>query len=137
MQNAHPSHKGLQVYKINGCSKVSDELSEFQAFRMAADEIRAELPFRIVGDSEKYIRLQYSFCPQSVGAKTVRRSLIFDEDHPNVAFVDHHMRDGNMVRFKGNWKEKSETVHECVLVFGENEVVCIPVSGSVLHLKKD
>jgi hypothetical protein len=104
---------------------------------MSEDEARAELPFRISDEGDKYVRLQYSFCPQSVGEKTVRRSLNFDEDHPTVAYVDHHLQNGDMVRFKGNWNQKSGNMHECVLVFAEKEVVCIPISGSVLHLKKD
>jgi hypothetical protein len=59
------------------------------------------LPLRVARDSEQYIHLQYTFCPQSVREVTVGRAILRDPADENVAYVDHMLASGETVRFKG------------------------------------
>ena len=95
------------------------------------------LPLRVATEAEEYIRLQYEFCPQSVERGTVGRSLSRDPEDPRTGYVTHRLENGDQVRFKGNWKQQQEKMRECILLFAEDEVVLVPLSGSLLHLKKD
>ena len=95
-----------------------------------------KLPLRVVNDNNEYVRIQYNFCPQSVANSTVSRSLQRDEENPNYGIVDHILENGEIVHFKGSWKTPSDNQKECILVFRDDEVVLLPISASVLHLKK-
>jgi hypothetical protein len=94
------------------------------------------LPLRVARDGEQYIRLQYTFCPQSVREATVGRAILRDPAEENVAYVDHTLASGEIARFKGTWDSGSHSMVDCVLLFANNEVVCVPLSASVLHLKR-
>lgn len=103
----------------------------------AATEANSKtLPFRVAVDNENYIRIQYGFCPQSVEESTVHRTLSSDPEDPSTGYVTHRLENGDSVRFRGNWRQKDDKT-ECVLLFANDEVVCVPLTGSLLNLKKD
>jgi hypothetical protein len=95
-----------------------------------------EVPFRVATEGDEYLRIQYTFCPESIKNATVGRTIRRDSNDPHIAFVDHTLSTGGTVPFKGTWTEKSENMTECVLLFAEDEIVCVPLSASILHLKK-
>ncbi|KAH0785936.1 hypothetical protein GPJ56_010140 [Histomonas meleagridis] len=95
-----------------------------------------KLPLRVASGDNEYIRIQYNFCPQSIANSTVSRTLVHDEENPNYGIVEHVLENGETVNFKGNWKTPNDSQKECILVFRDNEVVLLPLSASVLHLKK-
>jgi hypothetical protein len=93
-------------------------------------------PLRVARDGEQYIHLQYTFCPQSVREATVGRAIIRDPTEENVASVNHTLASGETARFIGTWDSRSHSMVDCVLLFANNEVICVPLSASVLHLKR-
>lgn len=100
-------------------------------------EEKVTLPFRVATEDENYMRIQYGFCPQSVEESTESRSISFDAEDPATGYVTHKLSNGDSVRFRGNWRKKIEEKTECVLLFANDEVVCVPLTGSLLNLKKD
>lgn len=95
------------------------------------------LPLRVATEDEEYIRLQYSFCPQSVEENTASRVISCDPEQPSIGYVTHTLTNGETARFRGNWKQKSENMRDCILLFSEDEVVCVPLSAALLHLRKE
>ena len=95
------------------------------------------LPLRVTAEDEEYMRIQYSFCPQSVEENTVSRVISCDPEQPSVGYVTHRLNNGETARFRGNWKQKSENMRDCILLFSNDEVVCVPLSAALLHLRKE
>lgn len=95
-----------------------------------------QIPIRMGGDDGTYLRVRYKFCPQNVSNQTVERTLVHSETDPRVGYVDHKLESGEVVTFKGQWKDDGETLQECVLVIGEDEVLCVPLNATLNHLQK-
>jgi hypothetical protein len=104
---------------------------------LVSPEATRELPLRVSHDGEQYFRLQYTFQPASVSQGTVSRSVRFDPSRPGFAYVDHTLNTGDKARFRGLWKESPEAARQCILVFAKDEVVCVPLSGSIVQLTKE
>ena len=60
------------------------------------------------------------------------------EDEENVGYVYHELKEGGRAKFKGEWVDNSDstTTQECVLLFRDNEVICVPINESILHLRR-
>lgn len=94
------------------------------------------LPVKVFEGDDQIIRIQYNFCPKSVSDSTVSRSLIHDESQPSVGYVDHNLQSGEKVRFQGTWKPQNESMKECIFLFTDDEVNIVPITASLLKLKK-
>ena len=93
-------------------------------------------PLNLVQGDDEYIRLNYVFCPASVTDMTVSRQLVRDANQPNIGYIDHNLSNGAHVRFRGDWKHHDESFKECIFLFTDDEVMLIPLSDSLLKLKK-
>jgi hypothetical protein len=96
-----------------------------------------ELPLKVIQDDEEYYRLQYTFRPASVEQGTVSRSLERDSARRGVGYVSHTLESGNIARFKGLWKDSPQTAQQCTLIFANNEVLLVPLAGSIVQLQKE
>ena len=97
------------------------------------------VPLRIDSDSGNYMRIKYQYIPPSIeGETTTARFVSRFEDEPNVGYVYHELKDGGRAKFKGEWVDNKEstTTQECVLLFRDDEVICVPINESILHLRK-
>ena len=97
------------------------------------------IPFRVDCDEENLVRVKYQHIPQSVsGDKTVARSLFHSEEEPQVGYMYHTIENGEEVKFSGTWIKNSEStqqLQDCVLIFRDDEVICVPVEYSLIHLR--
>ncbi|KAK8894237.1 hypothetical protein M9Y10_022671 [Tritrichomonas musculus] len=94
------------------------------------------MPIKIQNGDDQFIRVQYNFCPKSVAESTASRSLIHDDSHPSVGYIDHTLNNGEKVRFQGTWKPQNESMKECIFLFTDDEVSIVPINASLLKLKK-
>ena len=96
------------------------------------------VPLRIDSESGNYMRIKYQHIPVSYqGENTTSRYISHFEDDPEHGYVYHDLQSGKSVTFKGQWVDNTEskTTQERVLLFRENEVICVPINESILHLK--
>lgn len=94
------------------------------------------LPIRISNDDENFIRLQYTFVPQTTAETTVSREVVIENKDSSTACVDHILQGGERERFKGSYKKNTQNMRECVFLFTDEEVVCCPLQASILQLRK-
>jgi len=99
-----------------------------------------KVPFRIADEEEQYLRIKYSFLPEVIAKQTVQRTVIHNTDDPKVGYIDHELNTGGKVRFKGFWTESNDSNQstvDCVLLFHDNEVICVPVTSALIQLRKE
>lgn len=98
------------------------------------------VPFRIDSESENYIRIKYQYIPQNIqGENTVGRYFTHSEEDPKNGYMFHQLTNGETAKFKGVWtdnNDSSQKMQECVLLFRDDEVICVPVSSSLINLRK-
>jgi hypothetical protein len=102
---------------------------------MDAKDHVEELPFRFADDEGEYIRLEYTSRANSARDLIQSRTVHHDPAHPKDAYVNHTLSSGDTIRFKGEWTTSDDSLVECVLLFGEDEAVCVPLAASVIHLE--
>ncbi|EAY06379.1 hypothetical protein TVAG_151860 [Trichomonas vaginalis G3] len=99
------------------------------------------VPFRIDQSEDTYMRVKYLHIPQSMqGEGTVSRKFVRDSEKPDVGYIYHTLKNGEEATFQGNltdYKNDSASKNqECVLLFRDDEVICVPVTSTLLNLRK-
>lgn len=99
------------------------------------------VPLRIDSSSDTYMRIRYQHIPKSVqGENTVERNIEINPNEPGKGNVYHKLQNGETVQFTGNLitsnGSEGSSNQDCVLLFRDDEVICVPVTTSILHLSK-
>lgn len=93
------------------------------------------LPIHVDTETE-YYRIRYNFCPQSISNSTVARTLNRDEKDPSIGWMNHTLDNGKSCKFKGEWCDSSNNYKECIFVICDDEVKLLPLSSSIMGLRK-
>jgi hypothetical protein len=97
-----------------------------------------QLPL-VVELDEKLIRIKYRLFPNYAAEEnTVSRVLVHDsENDKEVGWVNHTLNDGQIIKFKGQWKDSyDESNQDCLLIMENDLIRIIPFESSLLHLQK-